>query len=96
MADITRETIIEWAAAAKAQANCADLEPAPRDESLLRAAVAYSMLTRCPFPAMRAADGGDESFNRSSAIVLMAINFDDSPASTPERAALFAEVLRVR
>lgn len=96
MARSTRETIIEWATAAKMQAEDADLDPMPSDERFIRAAVAFNMLTCGPHPAMIIVSNAvmPEAFNRSSAIVSMAIAFDDDPPSTPERAALFKEVLR--
>lgn len=91
MADVTRTTIVEWAKAAKAWAENADIE-VPRDEILLRSTVAFHQLTRGPHPSMVLA--GDEvlseDFRRSAAIVGIAIGFDDDPPSTPERLVLFA------
>lgn len=47
-----------------------------------------------PAPAPVAEPRSDEVFARASAIVMMALNIDDhDQPSTPERAALFAEVL---
>lgn len=93
---VTRETILEWARAAKRTAEAGDCDPMPRDESFIRAAVTFNMVTRGPWPMMRL--GADrettDEFNRSSAIVMMAINID-VPPNTPERASLFAEVLDV-
>lgn len=93
-----RKTILEWAREAKQTAEAGDCDPMPRDASFIRAAVTFDMLTRHPMPYMQLADDrtGDEVFARSSAIVMMAINFDDhDQPSTPQRAALFAEVLDV-
>jgi hypothetical protein len=91
------ERVVAWARAAKAQAMEADLESVPRDESFMRAATAYHMLTRGPYAPVRVvADAASpEGFNRSSAIVMMAISFDDNPPNTPERTTLFATKLEV-
>lgn len=108
MPDVTRDTILEWATAAKRQAEAADLDPMPSDEALVRAAVALNMMTRGPYPVMRVVTDEPEreeeagrralppslEFNRASAIVFMAISFDDDPPNTQARAALFEEVLR--
>lgn len=86
-----REQLIKWARDAKRHAENADLNPMPSDESLMRAAVAFNMLTRGPYPVMTVndKDGASAEFNRAGAIVYMAIGFDDDPPNTPERAALF-------
>lgn len=90
----TSETkqIVEWAKQAKVHALVADLETVPRDEIILRAAVAYQMLTREPFPAMCAVSDSvtTEDESRASAIVMMALNFDDAPPRPSHRAALLA------
>ena len=74
------------------------------DELIMRATVAYNMLER---RGMLAADGlsgdaralgpGDEhdrAWSRAHAIALIAHNFEDHPPNTPQRAALFAHVIR--
>lgn len=94
-AKVDRRTILEWATAAKRTAEAGDLDPMPSDESFIRAAVTFNMVTRGPWPMMQVAADRDvtDAFNRSSAIVMMAINIDDVPPNTPERASLFAQVL---
>lgn len=85
------KTIIRWAREAKQHAENADLDPMPSDKSLMRAAVAFNMLTRGPYPVMKvnADAGASMEFNRAGAIVFIAIGFDDDPPNTPQRAALF-------
>lgn len=64
-----------------------------RDELIMRAVVAYSMLERRGALAPPSEDDvrlGMVGINRASAITFIALNFEDQPPSTPERAALFA------
>ena len=69
------------------------------DESLMRAAVTFSMLQRRGMIAtvrnddMMCKPHDFDYFDRAHAIALIASNFTDNPPSTPERAALFATVL---
>lgn len=105
---INRQTILEWASAAKRAAQAAGLDPMPRDASFIRAALTFAALTRGPWPTMqlavdqqtRLADqlGPDgqavvTDFNRLSAIMTLAMNIDDTPPRSPERARLFGEAL---
>ena len=64
---ITPKTIIDWARGAKVSAEAAGLEPMPRDENFVRAAVAFEMLTRGPYPSMTVVSDVSEAFNRSTA-----------------------------
>lgn len=69
------------------------------DELLMRAAVTFNMLHRRGMIATVRHDDAMckphdfDNFDRAHAIALIANNFADSRASTPERAALFATVL---
>lgn len=82
-----REMLIELATGAKQFLSNADVDPV-RDESLMRAAVAFHMLEREKlFVPMT------DEFRRAHAVALIAINIDDHPPNTPQRAALFATEL---
>ena len=78
------EQIIDLARKAKAFQENADVELCS-DEGIIRAAVAYNMLVR---NGVITAPRDDLDMPHS--IATIAANFDDRPASTPERAALFA------
>jgi len=94
--------IIEWAKQAKFFVREAGEEAVP-DDLLVRAAVAYGMLTRRyggvddPGPLMVLnADRAEEVYNRAYAIASIASNFMDHPPDTPERAELFSTVLDIK
>lgn len=92
---MTQETdLIKMARAAKSLCSAAaeDETPLPSDECFIRAAVAFSMLMRRSgeLAVIRAKL---DPMMLSNAIATIALNYDDNPPSTPERAALFATVL---
>jgi hypothetical protein len=84
------DVIIAHAWAAKTFMECADVKVAS-DESLVRAAVAYNMLVRRGVIRPPA-----DELDLPHAIATIAANFDDVPADTPHRAALFATSLGER
>lgn len=97
--------IIDWAKQAKVFVRESGEDAVP-DELLVRAAVAFGMLTRRyggeddPGPLMVLnADRPElqmEVHNRAHVIASIASNFMDDPPSTPERAELFATVLDIK
>ena len=64
-----------------------------RDELIMRAVVAYGMLERRGM-LHKSEDSFDQVMDRALAICLIAHNFDDDPPSTPQRAELFAHVIK--
>lgn len=89
--------IIAMARAAKSfHATAAeDDAPPPSDELFVRAAVAFSMLTRMSenVDGLYVIAPNPDGVSRAHAIASIAANFADSPPSTKARAALFATAL---
>lgn len=84
---VTAEQLIANARAAKCfmyEARDTD-DPLPGDALIVRAAVALNMLVR-----QGAVVAALDDMALSHAIATIATNFSDDPASTPQRAALFA------
>lgn len=97
--------IIDWAKQAKMFVRESGEDAVP-DELLVRATVAFGMLTRRyggaddPGPLMTLNDNrpelGMEIHTRAHAIASIASNFMDYPPDTPERAELFSTALDIK
>lgn len=95
MSEAGKDTIIQWARAAK-RANEASGEGVIPDERLIRAATAWMTITRSLSMMFGVnVDALTDSLTRSLCVLHVASSFDETP-STPERAALFSTSLDAR